>query len=122
MKEPIQSLEFYVPIRLYSEANMSEHWRKRNERKLAQQLEMHVSLTNVLAGHKIKLPCKVRMVRIGPKLLDKDNLAGSFKAVQDSIARTLGVDDGDRSKIDWEYDQVAIRERRYNLKIQITSA
>lgn len=119
MPDQIESLEFYAPIKLVSEANQSEHWRVRTRRKKAQQLEMIVALHNNLLGRKMRLPCVVKLTRIGPKLLDKDNLAGAFKFVQDAIASKLKVDDGDRAKVDWQYDQVAIGEHRYNLKVQI---
>jgi hypothetical protein len=98
---------------------MSEHWRVRNRRKKDQQLEMIVALHNNLLGRTVRLPCMVKLTRIGPRLLDKDNLAGAFKFVQDAIAGKIRVDDGDRSKVDWQYDQVAIGEHRYNVKVQI---
>lgn len=115
----VESLEFYAPIKLVSEANRSEHWSARMRRKKAQQLEMTVALHNNLFERRMKLPCVVKLTRIGPRLLDKDNLAGCFKFIQDAIAAKLKVDDGDRKKIDWEYDQVAIGEHRYNVKVQI---
>lgn len=118
-RKPIESLEFYVPIKLISEANRSEHWSARMRRKHEQQLEMTVALHNTLLGRTVRTPCVVKLTRIGPKLLDKDNLAGAFKFVQDAIASKMKVDDGDRSKIDWQYDQVAIGEHRYNVKVQI---
>lgn len=123
MDKPIEALEFYAPIKLISEANRgSEHWTAKMRRKKAQQLEVTVALHNNLLGRKVRLPCAVRLTRIGPRLLDKDNLAGAFKFVQDAIATKLGVNDGDRSKVDWHYDQVAIGEHRYNLKVQIEYA
>ena len=122
MKEsprPLESLEFYVPIKLVSEANRSEHWTARMRRKKDQQLEMIVALHNNLLGRQVRLPCVVRLTRVGPKLLDKDNLAGSFKFIQDAIASKMKVDDGDPTKVDWQYEQVAIGEHRYNVKVQI---
>lgn len=56
--------------------------------------------------HRIpKPPVSVVLCRLGPKLLDSDNLAGSFKHVQDAVARFLGVDDGDVKAVRWLYTQ-----------------
>lgn len=82
--KPVESLEFYVPIKLVSEANRgSEHWTARMRRKKDQQLEMIVALHNNLLGRTVRTPCVVKLTRIGPKLLDKDNLAGAFKFTRD---------------------------------------
>lgn len=40
--------------------------------------------------------------------LDNDNLAASFKPLQDCIAATLGVDDADE-RLRWEYGQIETR-------------
>ena len=40
--------------------------------------------------------------------LDSDNLQGSLKNLRDSIAATIGMDDGS-SEIRWEYGQIATR-------------
>lgn len=116
----ITQLEFDAPIKTISEANNRDHWRKRSERRKAQQQEVDIMLLNALQGRKVALPCVVKLTRIGAKALDSDNLAGSFKAVRDAIARRLGIDDGD-SRIRFEYDQEAIGRREYNIKVNITS-
>ena len=45
------------------------------------------------------------LIRIGGSRLDPDNLATSFKPLQDAIANTLELDDGD-SRIEWQYRQI----------------
>ena len=120
MSKRIQKLDFMAPIRTVSEMNQREHWAVRMRRKTDQQLEMRAVMHNVLGGRKIQLPCSVRLTRIGPKALDKDNLAGSFKHVQDAIAKKLGVDDGS-SQVTWEYDQMPIGVRNYGVKVEIES-
>lgn len=37
--------------------------------------------------------------------LDADNLVGGVKYLQDAIAASLGIDDGDESRISFEYSQ-----------------
>jgi hypothetical protein len=120
MRDALTELEFYVPVKTVSEANQSEHWRVKYRRKKAQQKEMNAEWLRAVRGRKVKLPCAVRFVRIGPRRLDTDNLAGAFKHVQDEVARMLGVDDGG-GLVTWEYDQVAIGERSYNVKVQVKS-
>lgn len=117
----IQQLDFQAPIRTVSEANQREHWAIKFKRKKDQQLEMLVALQNNLVGKKVKLPCVVKLTRIGPKPLDSDNLAGAMKHVQDAIAKKLGIDDGDTEKIRWEYHQFPIRIREYAVKVSIQS-
>lgn len=124
---PITSLMLILPLKVISEANaMSRrgapgHWREKLKRKHAQQQEVMVEMSNAMLGRRVNLPCLVTLTRIGPKKLDKDNLANSFKAVQDQVAKSLGVDDGDESKIDWKYDQIAVSKRHYQVKIDINS-
>lgn len=124
MKKVIHQLDFMAPIRVISEANGSnrEHWGDKRRRRLAQQREIDVVMSNALRGRAIALPCVVRLTRIGPKALDTDNLAGSFKACSDAIARKLGVDDGDTKKVRWEYAQMPVGIRQYGVKVSITSA
>jgi|SRR6267143_3119101 len=119
----IRQLEFSAPIKVISEANRPgrEHWSKKRNRELSQQTEITVELHNALVNKRIELPCVVILTRVGPKKLDPDNLANSFKAVQDAIAKKLGVDDGDEEKIDWVYDQTPIGKRQYSVKVRIQS-
>jgi hypothetical protein len=51
------------------------------------------------------LACIVTLIRAGGRRLDPDNLATSFKPLQDAIANTLELDDGD-SRIEWQYRQI----------------
>lgn len=63
------------------------------------------------------LPATATLTRIGPKPLDPDNLAASFKAVQDGIAQFFGVDDGSDAWT-WVYAQ---EKGAYGLKVEIRS-
>lgn len=118
----IREICFDAPIKTVSEANRSsrEPWQVKMRRRKSQQLEMNVMFKNALQGRQIPLPCTVKLTRVGPKAMDTDNLAGSFKACRDEIARVLGVDDGD-PRIRFEYEQTPIGERSYNILVEIRS-
>lgn len=117
----ITTLDFQAPVKTVSEANQREHYMVKYKRKQEQQLEMMAALQNNLIGRKVRLPCVVKLTRVGPKALDPDAVSGSLKHVQDVIAKKLGVDDGDASKVTWEYSQMPIRIREYAVKVSITS-
>lgn len=117
----VKELEFDAPIRVISEANCRDHWAVKSRRRQRQQQEMDVLLLNALQGRKVQLPCRVKLTRIGARILDSDNLQSAFKAVRDAIARRLGIDDGD-SRIKFDYAQEAIGRREYNIKVRITQA
>ena len=90
---------YWLPIKLESTANARWHWRKkaahaRQQRQTARLIVMPV-----------ELPILVLITRVGPRKLDSDNLAISAKHVRDGIADVLGVDDGDETKVRWEYAQ-----------------
>lgn len=64
----------------------------------------------------------VTLVRYGHQLLDDDNLVSSFKPLRDSIAKSIGVDDGDK-RFRWEYGQVQTRgETGCNVKITVVKS
>lgn len=122
MRAKINKVDFMAHgLKLVSEANQREHWRVKLKRKHSQQIEMIVAINNNLRGREVRLPCKVKLTRIGPKALDKDNLAGAFKHCQDVLAKKLGVDDGDTSRVTWEYHQMPIGIREYGVKVSIES-
>lgn len=104
-----------------SELNQREHWAVKNRRKNDQQEAVAVAMLNALRGRKVQLPCSVTLTRIGPKKMDNDNLAGALKHCQDQIARQLGVDDGDESKVRFFHYQMPIGSRDYAVKVSITS-
>jgi hypothetical protein len=112
-------LEFTIPgLRVVSEANLRDSWPARFRRKKAQQIEVHAEWKRHARGVKIKLPCVVRLTRIGPQRLDDDNLSGAFKSCRDQIAKEIGVDDGD-DRIKFEYAQIAVGRREYAVKVEL---
>jgi len=114
--EPV--LAFLMPVRVVSEANERCHHLVRFRRKKAQAEETHVEWKRNARGVRIALPCIVRLIRIGPRRLDDDNLASGFKGIRDQIARELGVDDGS-DLVRFEYDQVVTRRRVYGVKVEV---
>jgi hypothetical protein len=97
-----------------------EHWREAWERHKEQKRAIHLSLS--ASKDRFKLPCIVRMTRLGPRELDFDNLVVSQKYVRDAIAEIITGDmrpgraDGNPN-IQWEYHQQ--KNKEYKVKIEI---
>lgn len=81
--------------------NSRLHWAKKG----AAVAHQRAAVTAVLATHlPPELPCVVTITRVGPRQLDDDNATASCKAVRDSVARWLGVDDRDE-RVTWRVVQ-----------------
>lgn len=117
---PANTLTLDLPIRTVSEANSREGWRARGKRKVAQQTEVQVEWLNKFGRRKVNLPCVVTLTRIGPKLLDDDNLVGSFKFIRDQVAKMIGVDDGS-AHIRFVPKQIANGKREYRVLVEVQS-
>lgn len=74
-------------MKLGSKLNQRVHWSTRAKQA---KIEREAAWYTV---PKFPLPCLVKLTRVGPRELDDDNLAGSFKSIRDGIADRLGVDD-----------------------------
>lgn len=96
-----QILKLDLPIRTESTLNKREPWQALHRRKRA-QLDMIALALRPLGVP--RLPVVVTLTRIGPRLLDGDNLQGALKTVRDGIATWLGHDDA-HPGIDWRYRQ-----------------
>lgn len=110
-------------LRLISEANEREHWSKKYSRSDSQKLIVAIALSKrpelqrMLKAHFDEGGIVfVKFTRFGPKKLDKDNLAGAFKHVQDAVAAYYDLDDGDERWV-WEYDYAL--SKKYALLIQL---
>jgi hypothetical protein len=65
-----------------------------------------------------KLPLKIKLIRIGKRLLDKDdNLPAAFKAFKDGICDALKINDGNKAHAVWEYAQ---EKGSYGVRVEIT--
>ena len=111
-KKPLSSLT--LPLRLPSLANQRVHPLKRWRQGRQQKNAVASALTPYL---KPALPAVVTLTRIGPRKLDSDNLAISFKAVRDQLAAWIGVDDGSDLYV-WQYAQEKAKE--YGIRIEVT--
>ena len=99
---PAVHVQVTLPLRLPSLANQRLHHMARH-RLLDGHKGTAFAAVRVL-GRGLKPPLTISLTRIGPRRLDPDNLAGSFKGVQDGVALALGVDDGDE-RVTWSYGQ-----------------
>lgn len=106
-----------IPIRLPSAANLREHWRVRHRRTKEQR-----NLVTMFLGKPTHpaLPVTVRLTRIAPRALDGDNLQSAFKAIRDSVASWLGVDDADE-RVVWKYAQAKGGAKRYAIEIEVVA-
>jgi len=63
-----------------------------------------VERTRISPSRTRRLACIVTLIRFGGHSLDSDNLATSFKPLQDAVASTLEIDDADHV-VEWQYRQ-----------------
>jgi hypothetical protein len=90
------------PLTLKSEANAGGKLRD----KIARKSAVKSAIVHALPDMRFPLPVVVKLTRISIKKCDDDNLRSTLKAVRDSVAAWLGVDDAD-PRIKWEYGQRA---------------
>ena len=113
MTEPY-AVAVRIPLKTVSEANVRCHWRVKAQRVKNQRF----SVAAALSGKKLPpLPAVICMTRIGPRKLDSDNLAISFKACRDEVAKAYGIDDGREDMYFWTYAQQ--RGPEYGVEISI---
>lgn len=92
-------------MKLPSVANLREHWRTKANRSKVQRRVTYVYLCQLApSGKQFTAPIAITLTRIGVRKLDDDNLASAFKAVRDSVADWLRIDDGSES-LRWKYAQ-----------------
>ena len=107
-----------IPIRTKSEANQHEHWRVKAARVKKQRAIVTPIIRVSLA--RPSLPCVVKLTRVAPCRLDSDNLYGSFKAVRDSIADWLGIDDRD-PRVAYVCEQERGAPKTYAVRVEVIS-
>lgn len=100
----LEVIEIRLPLRLRSEANERDSWQAKSARAKEQRAIVRMRLTPEVRRVVMVTPYLVTITRIGPRVLDGDNLQRSAKAVRDTIAECLGLDDGDQ-RITWVYAQ-----------------
>jgi hypothetical protein len=82
-----EKISFELPIRTVSEANSSEHWHEKSARHRRQQFIMREAYKKYVTA--IHLPCIITFTRMGPREMDDDNLAISFKYLRDELGECI---------------------------------
>ena len=93
-----------IPVRIISEANSRQHWRKAAARKRVHRMTARTVLQFHPKPKGEPELFTITLTRVAPRKLDDDNLASGFKAVRDGVADWLGIDDGS-PRIKWQYAQ-----------------
>jgi hypothetical protein len=106
-------------MRLKGSQNIREHWRARSSRVKRERQAAH---WRMLDAKRPPLPVAVRLVRVAPRSLDDDNLQGVFKAIRDGVADAYGIDDKDKAKIRFTYDQERGAPHQYAVRIEVSPA
>lgn len=121
---PVEIVTVRVDVRLVSEANAHAHWRTRQARAKSQHHWVLAALAGMqpptLRAVRDALDARalvVMLTRVGPRLLDDDDAAGSAKHVRDAVAAWLGVDDGPRGPVTWAYAQRRGKAGEYAVEI-----
>lgn len=125
VREGSATLTATVPLRIRSAANLREHWAVRAKRVKQERMAATLAVRAAwrASGASLVYPIPVRLVRIvGPRgrTLDGDNLQSAMKAVRDSVADVLDVDDGNPHQATWEYSEE--RGKDWGVRVEIRSA
>ncbi len=104
---PAAHLLVTLPIRTVSEMNAREHWSKATKRKQQQSGIVEAVFGRIpLVTETLRswAPLTVTLTRVAPMRMDCDNSVISMKRVRDSIAKVIGIDDGD-DRLTWVYER-----------------
>ncbi len=102
-----------LPLKIVSVANLREHWAVRAKRARRQRLATYLALPPLPKAERV---C-VELTRLGPRLLDSDNLVSALKSVRDGVSDRVGWDDADE-RYEWHYAQ--IRQPEHVLRVVLT--
>lgn len=112
-----------VPIRLGRGQNdRFKHWGAAKRKHDKHRNDVHLLWPWQWRARAWAFPVTVKLIRIsrpsatGWKPLDDDNLRASFKQVRDQVAQELHVNDGDRKRVLWLYDD---EEGPWGIRIEI---
>jgi hypothetical protein len=95
-------VNFELPLWTRSRSNARDHWSHRHKRTKLERATTALICCD-LAG--FPLPAAVRLVRVGVRPLDDDNLRDSLKAVRDELAKILGLPNDADPRVSWWYGQ-----------------
>lgn len=107
-----------IPFRLSSPGNGSQKdWRTKAKQRATQRRVVAAVLRE--RQPLPSTPVVVTLTRVGPRPLDDDNLAASFKSVRDEVASALGCGDSLKDPIKWVYEQRRGEPKKYAVEIKI---
>lgn len=116
--QPLPSFRVMASIRTVSAANAREHWAVKAKRNKTERAAIRAYFGSCPPSLRLAdANLIVSFTRFGKRLLDDDNLAGSFKAIRDEVAACLERDDGPKSGIRWVYAQQTAKE--YWIEIEV---
>lgn len=120
-------IEFTVPgFRIDSVANQKAHRmqihraRKRHHHDVTTACNASRDRRAAIAA--LRYPFLVTLTVVRPRRLDDDNANGGCKAARDAIAKILGVDDGDTSKIRFLYAPLVKGPHELRVRIESLAA
>ena len=116
--ESLPSFRVMCGIRTVSAANAREHWAIKAKRNKSERTAIRAYFSTCPPSlRNTDAPLVVSLARFGKRLLDDDNLAGSFKAIRDEVAACLNRDDGPKAGIRWVYQQTTAKD--YWIEIEV---
>lgn len=116
--ESLPSFRVMAGIRTVSAANAREHWAVKAKRNKTERTAIRAYFGSCPPSLRLTdANLIVSFTRFGKRLLDDDNLAGSFKAIRDEVAACLERDDGPKAGIRWVYSQQTAKE--YWIEIEV---
>jgi hypothetical protein len=116
--ESLPSFRVMCGIRTVSAANAREHWAVKAKRNKSERTAIRAYFATCPPSLRLTdAPLVVSLARFGKRLLDDDNLAGSFKAIRDEVAACLNRDDGPKAGIRWVYQQTTAKD--YWIEIEV---
>lgn len=75
-----------IPLKLGAALNARVHWTARAKRSKTERAIVRASLAHRQDLRCILPPSTCTLVRVAPRALDDDNLAGAFKSIRDEVA------------------------------------
>jgi hypothetical protein len=111
--------DFFVPVQTRNPLNNRQHWRTVQKRAKS---EKHVAAVVISAVSRaaFQLPVVVKMTRYSTGRLDShDGLRAACKHIADTVAEWLGVDDGDASRITFQYAQEKCKRGQYGVRVEV---
>lgn len=109
---------FTIPVKTYSKANARKHNFGNASAAKKERWATRLAWKSELGAWKPQLPCRVTMVRVAPRRLDDDNLAGALKCVRDELAALIGVDDRDKGVL-WRASQARGKPKEYAVRVTL---